>query len=71
MPRGFRKTETHRLKRKLRRVLDRLPPGPAQRREIAVYLKTLIDRLSIDPWPWDPRFGGDILIPPAIERKLG
>ena len=33
----------------LKRVLDRLPPGPAHRGEIAVYLRTLIDWLSTDP----------------------
>ena len=54
----------------LDRVLDRLPPGPAHRGEIAVYLKTLIDWLSTDPWPRDRRFGGAALTPAAIERKL-
>ena len=54
----------------LKRVLDRLPPGPAQRGEIAVYLRTLIDWLSTDPWPRDRRFGGAWLTPAAIERKL-
>jgi hypothetical protein len=52
----------------LKRVLDRLPPGPADRGEIVVYLKTLIDWLSIDPWPH--RFGQSALMPAAIERKL-
>ena len=33
----------------LKRVLDRLPPGPAHRGEIVVYLKTLIDWLSSRP----------------------
>ena len=54
----------------LKRVLDRLPPGPAHRGEIAVYLKTLIDWLNTDPWPRDRRFGGPVLTPAAIERKL-
>ena len=54
----------------LRRALDRMPPGPAQRGEIAVYLNTLIDRLNADPWPQDRRFGGPILTPATIERKL-
>ena len=54
----------------LKRVLDRLPPGPAQRPEIAVYLRTLIDWLSIDPWPQDRRFGGHNLAPATIERRL-
>lgn len=51
-------------------VLDRLPPGPARRGEIAVYLRTLIDWLNTDPWPRDPQFGGSVLTPAAIERKL-
>ena len=54
----------------LKLVLDRLPPGPAGRGEIAVYLRTLIDWLNTDPWPRDPRFGGPVLTPAAIERKL-
>ena len=54
----------------LKLVLDRLPPGPARRGEIAVYLRTLIDWLNTDPWPRDPRFGGPVLTPAAIERKL-
>ena len=51
-------------------VLDRLPPGPARRGEIAVYLRTLINWLNADPWPRDPQFGGPVLTPAAIERKL-
>ena len=51
-------------------VLDRLPPGPARRGQIAVYLRTLIDWLNADPWPQDPQFGGPVLTPAAIERKL-
>jgi hypothetical protein len=54
----------------LKRALGRLPPGPAQRGEIAVYLNTLINRLNADPWPQDRRFGGPVLTPAAIERKL-
>ena len=54
----------------LRRVLDLLPPGPARRGEIVAYLRTLIDWLSIDPWPHDLRFSGPMLNPAAIERKL-
>jgi hypothetical protein len=54
----------------LKLVLDRLPPGPAGRGEIAVYLRTLIDWLSTDPWPRDPQVGGPVLTPAAIERKL-
>ena len=54
----------------LKLVLDRLPPGRAGRGEIAVYLRTLIDWLSTDPWPRDPQFGGPVLTPAAIERKL-
>lgn len=54
----------------LKRVLERLPPGPAGRGEIAVYLRTLTDWLNSDPWPQDRRFGGPMLTPAAIERKL-
>ena len=54
----------------LKLVLDTLPPGPARRGEIAVYLRTLIDWLNTDPWPRDPQFGGHVLTPAAIERKL-
>ena len=53
-----------------KRVLDRLPPGPARRGEVVVYLKALIDWLNTDPWPRDGRFGGRALTPAAIERKL-
>ena len=56
--------------RQFKRVLDRLPLGPADRGEIAVYLKTVIDWLSTDPWPRDRRFDGPVLTPAAIERKL-
>ena len=52
----------------LKLVLDRLPPGPAHRGEIEVYLRTLIDWLNTDPWPRD--LGGSVLTPAAIERKL-
>ena len=54
----------------LKLVLDRLPPGPAGRGEIEVYLRTLIAWLNTDPWPRDPQFGGSVLTPAAIERKL-
>jgi hypothetical protein len=54
----------------LRRVLDRLPPGPAHHGEVVVYLRTLIDWLSSDPWPRDRRFDGPLLTPAAIERRL-
>jgi hypothetical protein len=53
----------------LDRVLDRLPPGPAQRSEIAVYLTALIGWLGIDRWAGEG-FGGPVLRPAAIERKL-
>ncbi len=58
------------LMRHLKRVLDRLPPGPAQHGEIVAYLETLIDWLNVDPWPHDRRFDGPVLTPAAIERKL-
>ena len=52
----------------LKRVLDRLPPGPAGRGEIMIYLKTLVEWLSTDPWPH--RFDQPALKPATIERKL-
>jgi hypothetical protein len=54
----------------LGRVLDRLPAGPADRGEIAVYLTRLINWLDTDPWPQDNRFGGSALTAAAIERKM-
>jgi hypothetical protein len=56
--------------RLLRRALDRLPPGPAEEAEVAVYLATLTSWLNADPWPQDARFGGLALTPAAIEQKL-
>ena len=50
--------------------MDRLPPGPAERAEIVVYLQTLISWLSTDPWPEDRQLHGPALTPAAIERKL-
>jgi len=54
----------------LGRMLDRLPHGPADQREVTVYLVTLIRWLSIDPWPDDTSFRGPVLTPASIERKL-
>jgi hypothetical protein len=54
----------------LSRVLDRLPPGPADRGEVAVYLAALIRWLNSDPWPQDPRFAGMVLTPADVEQKL-
>jgi hypothetical protein len=54
----------------LARLLDRLPPGPADQGEVAVYLATLVGWLNTDPWPQDTRFGGQVLTPAAVERKL-
>jgi hypothetical protein len=54
----------------LRQILDRLPPAPADRGEIAVYLTTLIEWLSTDPWPRDQRFAGSPLDAPALEHSL-
>ena len=54
----------------LARMLDRLPPGPADRGEVAVYLTTLLGWLNTDPWPQDTRFAGPRLTPAAIERRL-
>ena len=52
------------------RVRDRLPPGRADLNEIKIYLNALIGWLNTDPWPQDPRLGGPMLTPAAIERKL-
>ena len=54
----------------LERMLERLPPGAADRGELEVYLATLISWLNTDPWPQDTRFAGPSLTPKAIERKL-
>lgn len=52
----------------LKKVLERSPPGPADRGEIVIYLNTLIGWLSTDPWPhW---FDQTSLTPPAIERRM-
>ena len=59
-----------RLLSQLGQVLDRLPPGPADNGELAVYLAVLIRWLNTDPWPQDTRFGGSVLTPASIERKL-
>jgi hypothetical protein len=58
------------LTRQLSQVLDRLPVGSADQGELAVYLATLIRWLNTDPWPQDARFGGPVLAPADIERKL-
>jgi hypothetical protein len=54
----------------LAHVLDRLPSGPADQAEVAVYLVRLNRWLTTDPWPQDTRFAGPTLTPAAIERKL-
>jgi tetratricopeptide (TPR) repeat protein len=54
----------------LKSALEHVSPGPAQKGEIIVYLKTLIDWLNIDPWPQDLRFGGPTLTPAAIEAPM-
>ena len=51
-------------------VLDRLPPGPAGRDVVSLYLAALIGWLNTDPWPRDPRLGGPVLTPASIERRL-
>jgi hypothetical protein len=52
------------------RILDRLPPGPADKAEVALYLAVLIRWLNIDPWPQDRRFRGEALTLAEIERSL-
>jgi hypothetical protein len=53
-----------------KRVVEGLPPGPADRGEIMIYLKALIDWLNVDPLPREQRLGGPSLAPAAVERKL-
>ena len=57
--------QTGRLER-----VNLMPPGPARRGELAVYLELLIDWMNTDPWPQDRRFEGPALIPANFERKL-
>jgi len=54
----------------LKVVLDRLPPGTAQRSQIAIYLRALIDWLNTDPWPQHRWFKGQPLNPTTIERRM-
>ena len=58
------------MMRQLQRILERLPTAAAGPGGVAVYLKTLIDWLSIDPWPRDQRFGARALNVASLERKL-
>ena len=53
-----------------KQALERLPPGSADRAEVALYLQMLIEWTNTDPWPQDRRFGGPVLTPAAIERPL-
>ena len=43
---------------------------PARRRQVTAYLRGAIDWVNTDPWPRDQRFGGPVLTPAVIERKL-
>ena len=43
---------------------------PGHKGKFSVYLRALIDWLGSDPWAHDSRFGGPVLTPAAIERKL-
>ena len=45
-------------------------PDAAQHSEVERYLKTVIEWMNSDPWPRDRRFGGPVLTPAVIERKL-
>ena len=55
---------------RIERVLERLPPPAAGTAEIEGYLEALIRWLSSDPWPRDRQFGGPVLAPAAVERRL-
>ena len=54
----------------LGQVLDRLPPGPAGRGEVVVYLTMLIDWLNTDRWPDRGGHGGPVLSPAMIDAEL-
>ena len=62
----------------LKDVAERLPEiaaalrisGEPARAAVVVYLNAIIDWVSRDPWPRHGRFGGPVLTPAAIERKL-
>ena len=54
----------------LKGILEQASLGPAGRSEVAVYLTTLIEWLNTDPWLQDRRFGGPVLSPAAVERKM-
>jgi NACHT domain len=56
--------------RQLRQILDLMPPRPAGRGELAIYLSTLIDWLSMDPWPRDQRFSGSVLNAAGLECSM-
>ena len=43
---------------------------PERRRLVAAYLRALINWVNTDPWPRDRRFGGPVLTPAVIERRL-
>jgi hypothetical protein len=43
---------------------------PERRRQVVTYLQALINWVNTDPWPRDRRFGGPVLTPAVIERKL-
>ena len=51
-------------------ALSPLPPQPAGRAEVAIYLAALARWLNSDPWPQDTRYGGPSLTPAVIERQL-
>jgi hypothetical protein len=58
------------LRGRIRKISTSLPPGAAGRNEIEMYLTALIRWLNADPWPRHRQFGGPVLTPSAIERKL-
>ena len=51
-------------------ILARIPPGPADRREVMVYLAALIRWLNSDPWTQGSQWTQQALTPADIERKL-
>lgn len=55
---------------RLAQVLSMLPPGPAGRAEVVVYLRSLADWMNTDPWRREQGLDGRALVSAAIKRKL-
>jgi NACHT domain-containing protein len=55
-----------------RAVPSALGTGPhaGLQNTLGAYLRALVSWLDVDPWPQDRRFGGPVLTPSSIERRL-